>query len=515
MRKSIVILLMCVLAVHMLPAVAQKPVRIEIPTKEDTDPFNLVNCGGQGAFVFYPTAQNIGKDSIVWSFHMFDKNLQEKWTKGIGLDRSCLFVGSSYKANDTIVYLLFRDDRKKEGTNTVICTVNLRSTLVTEIKGQLKSMANATHFDVAGNYAFISLQTIKKSEVDLCRMSLKTAEVTLFNIPEKDKSEILDMAVNHSNRSISVITKTEDNQIGMTVFGYDGNVMYAVDFRKMSGKRAINTAEVILTGKGKGLVFGVYGSASERGWNSEIGDQTPLAAGYFAAGFEKGQQTFVNYYNFSEFRDFFRYINGDDAVRLKKRSFLKGKKDDKERETALNYHMLIHPVIRRDSSFILAGEAYYPEYHSVTNMMYDYYGRPIPTSYSVFDGFRYSVAFIASFDSLGTMRWSNGMEMRGILTSLLNRKFSSAYDGDNMVMMYNAEGSLALKTIKGNEIIEQSAFTTIGMLHYNDKVVKDYLSTVAPWYDNFYMAYGYHSIRNNDLSNSRRTVFYINKIAFR
>ena len=81
--------------------------------------------------------------------------------------------------------------------------------------------------------------------------------------------------------------------------------------------------------------------------------------------------------------------------------------------------------------------------------------------------------------------------------------------------MYNAEGSLAMKTIRGNEVIEQSAVTPIGMLHANDKVVKDYLSTVAPWYDDFYIAYGYHSIRNNDLSNSRRTVFYINKIAYR
>jgi hypothetical protein len=513
MRKSVVILLLCVLAVHMLPAVAQKPLRIEIAAKEDTDPYNLVNCEGFGAFVFFPTAQNIGKDSIVWSFHLFDINLQEKWNKGIGLDRNYLLVGSSFKARDTTVFLLFQDVRKKEGTNVVVFTVNLLRSVVREMKGQVNAMANVTHFEVSQNYAFLTTET-KKGEADLCRLSLKTAEVMHFNIPEKNDTEILNLALDPVNRTVSVISKIAENQLKLTVYSYEGSEMGTVDFRKMSSKREINTAEVIQTGPGKGLVFGVYGSANNRGWISDVGDMTPLAAGYFVAGFEKGQHKFVNYYNFSEFRDFFRYVNGDDAVRLKKRSFLKGK-DDNDRETSLNYHMLIHPVLQQDSSFILAGEAYYPEYHTITNMMYDYYGRPIPTSYSVFDGFRYAVAFVASFDSSGTMRWSNGMEMRGILTNLLNKKFSSIFDGKDLVMMYNAEGSLAMKTIMGNEVIEQSASTALGMLHKNDKVVKDYLSTITPWYEDFYLAYGYQSIRNNDLSNSRRNVFYINKIAYR
>lgn len=515
MRKIIVIVFLLFIVAHMLPAWAQKPLRIEIAAKEDTDPFNLVNCGGLGAFVFFPTSQEVGKDSIVWSFYMFDKNLQEKWNNGIGIGRNYIFAGSLFKQKTSTVYLLFQDGRKKEGVNAVVFTVDLSGAIVKEIKGQLTALANIEHFEVAENNAFISLET-NKGDIDLCRMSLKTAEIAHFNIPEKDKSVILNLRLNPLSRSISVISKMKEGQVKLTEFGYDGTILKTVDFSKMSSKKEINTAEEVQTGKGKGLIFGVYGSENYRGRNSGIEDRNPLAAGYFVAGFEDNQNSFVKYYNFSEFRDFFRYVNGEDAIRLKKRSFLKGKdKDDEDRETALNYHMLIHPLQQRDSSFILAGEAYYPEYHTVTNMMYDYYGRPVPTSYSVFDGFRYTVAFIASFDSSGAMRWSNGMEIKGVLTNMLNRKFSSVFEGEDVVMMYNAEGSLAMKTIRGNEVVEQSALTTIGMLHANDKVVKDYLSTIEPWYDDFFIAYGYHSIRNNDLSNSRRTVFYINKIAYR
>lgn len=515
MRKIIKIILLSILAANILPTEAQKPLRIEIAAKEDTDPFNLVNCAKFGALVFFPTTQEVGKDSNIWSFYMYDQNLMEKWNKGIGIGSNYSFAGSSFKAYDSTVYLLFQDGRKKEGVNAVVFTVDIGKSTVKEIKGQMTAMANFEHFEVDENYAFITMET-NKGDADLCRMSLNTADVVHFNIPEKDNCVILNLALNPANRSISVMSKIKNGQIKLTTFSYDGDILGAVDFSKMNSKKEVNTAELIQTRQGKGLVFGVYGSANHRGRNSEIEDRNPLAAGYFVAGFENNQNTFIYYYNFSEFRDFFRYINGEDAIRMKKRNFLKGKdKDDEDRESALNYHMLVHPVMQRDSSFILAGEAYYPEYHTITNMMYDYYGRPIPTSYSVFDGFRYSVAFIASFDSSGAMLWSNGMEMRGILTTLLNKKFLSVFDGNDIAMMYNAEGSLAIKIIRGNEVLEQSASTPIGMLHANDKVIKDYLSTIEPWYGNFYLSYGYHSIRNNDLSNSRRNVFYINKIAYR
>ena len=176
MRKIILILLLSIISAIMIPVMAQKPLRIEIAAKEDTDPFNLVNCGVLGALVFFPTAQEVGKDSIVWSFNMFDVNLRDKWNKGIGIGRDYIFVGSSYKINDATAYLLFQDVNKKEGMNAVVFMVNPMVSTVKEIKGQLTVMANARHFLVAEDYAFISLET-KKGDVDLCRMSLITADV--------------------------------------------------------------------------------------------------------------------------------------------------------------------------------------------------------------------------------------------------------------------------------------------------------------------------------------------------
>jgi hypothetical protein len=519
MRKILLFFLLINISVsYDLMAQAIKPLRVEIATKEDSDPFTMINCRESGALVFFKTVQEVGKDSIVWSFYMFDKNLREAWNKGIGIGEDYRYVDRSCQADDSLVFILFQDARKSEDKNVVILTVNVKSGVVLEVKGLISSKATIDHFAVDKNFAFITL-TNNNKEVELVRISFKTADVLQFTLPDKEKSQILDLRPIPANNRIDIVSKMVESKTSSSMilrtFSYDGSLINSVTFEKSNSNKSFNTAEILSTGSGKGLIFGVYGNSSSRIKSSgPYDDQNPPSSGYYVAGFKDGNSLFINYFNFSEFRDFFRFINGDDAVRLKKKSIDKNKNDE-DKNVDLNYHFLVHPVIRRDSSFVIVGEAYYPEYHTVTNMMYDYYGRPMPTSYSVFDGFRYSSAFIASFDSLGAMRWSNGMEMQGILTNFLNRKFMCSFDGADAVLIYNAGGALTAKTIRRNEVLDQNSSVPLAMLHVNDKVIKEYLSSIEPWYDDFFIASGYHSIRNNDLPDSRRTVFYLNKIAYR
>jgi len=495
-----------------------KPLRIEIAAREDSDPYTLINCKEKGALVFFQTVQEVGVDSLVWSFYMFDKNLKEVWSKGIGLGKNYRYVDNSRIANDSLVFLLFQDKRQTEGENIVILNVNFANGIVLEVKGLISAKSRIDHFAVDDGYAFIAL-TKNNGDAELDRMSFRTGDILQFVLPDSDKSSILDLRLNPKNQHVAVANKVFESRTssGMVLmdYNYDGVLVNSVVFDKSNSRRSFNTGEIVYTEPAKGLIFGVYGNATARNnkGSDSNEDQNPPSAGYYIAGFENGERLYINFYNFSEFRDFFRYINGDDAVRLKKKSI--EKKNEEDKESDLNYHFLVHPVIQCDSSYVMVGEAYYPEYHTVTNMMYDYYGRPMPTSYSVFDGYRYTSAFVASFDSLGVMHWSNGMEMQGILTNYLNKKLSCTFDGDDAVLIYNSGGVLTAKTIKGSEVLEQNTSVPIAMLHVNDKVVKEYLSTIEPWYGDFFIAYGYHSIKNNDLSDSRRTVFYLNKIAYR
>jgi hypothetical protein len=168
-----------------------------------------------------------------------------------------------------------------------------------------------------------------------------------------------------------------------------------------------------------------------------------------------------------------------------------------------------------EGQFIITSEAYNPEYHTNTQMSYDYYGRAFPTSYQVFDGFRYSHAFIAGFDSSGNMLWNNGMEMRDILTKYLNRKLNFVFDKDEIVLFYNANNKVASKVIKGNTIVDNTSYTSLVPLRNTDQPVDEYLGTIEHWYGDYFIATGYQTIRNNYLESNKRNVFYISKMAFR
>ena len=81
-------------------------------------------------------------------------------------------------------------------------------------------------------------------------------------------------------------------------------------------------------------------------------------------------------------------------------------------------------------------------------------------------------------------------------------------------MAYNREGKIGAKMIRGTEVVEGLERYPLESSYTNDKIVTDTKSNMEYWYDNYFIAYGFQTIRNNSLPNSKRVVFYINKVAY-
>ena len=227
----------------------------------------------------------------------------------------------------------------------------------------------------------------------------------------------------------------------------------------------------------------------------------------------------MQYFNFINFANAFKYLNDPEALRSKRKADKASKKEQADgtvdKEYSLNFRLLMHPLTLANGKFVLMAEAYNPEYHTMTQMVYDYYGRAIPSTYSVFDGFRYTNAFIAGFDSSGNMAWSNGMEMRDILTTYLNKRMNLHPDNGELILFYNANGKLAYKTIQGATVVENTSLTPISPKRQTDQLVSEYMSSAEFWYGDYFRASGYSSLRNNYLDENKRNVFYLTKLAFR
>ncbi len=530
---------------------SSNPLRIEIPAPNASDPFNYVTAGRNGVCIFYPTINETGKDSISWSFIMTDEKLKEAWRQQVPLHEDVTYL-KSLSTTDAI-YILFHDTKRNKDGNIFVFVISPLKKEITEFRGMIPDKAEVVDFDIWNAYAFIGYNN-RKGQPGIIGLSLGKEANRSYEITAEKDALLLDIAVDTIRREIfatyKIQTSSSRNHLFVNRYNSPGALINTYDFSGQVERRNFNSAQFIPLGEGNGLVAGTYGfntSSTRRQYDyydnyynnyyynyyspyylrqsnyNANDDKTPVSDGYFTASVTNGVAGNVNYFNFSGFNNAFKYITNVNALRVKVRSSRKTDKsndvepteniDDNDR--TLNLRLLTHDVLINKGEFVITAEAYSPEYHTNTQMSYDYYGRAFPTSYQIFDGFRYSHAFVAGFDSSGAMLWNNGMEMRDILTKYLNRKLNCLFDNEETTLFYNANNKIAFKTIKGNTIVENTSYTTLPPIRGTDKHLDEYLGTIEHWYDDFFIATGYETIRNNYLETNKRNVFYISKMAFR
>jgi hypothetical protein len=545
MIKRTIFLSLLLLVSFFTQAQTQQPIRFEVPTRSGTSPFNYVACGEDGVCLFYPTIEETGKDSISWSFYLLDRNLQQVWQKKIPLREDVSFLKSIYRNN--CIYLIFHDTKRNEIGNISVLFIIPSKQIITEHRSDIPYKADIIDFEVLNDLVFIGYNE-NKGKPGLIAFSLIDGQKRNYEISTEDDALLLDVAVDSIYKDVYATYKVQKTSTRNTLYvnKYDlsSALRSTTSFEGEIEKRIINSAEYVPMSGSRGLVTGCYGY-SNRGrrtydyyndyynyyyYNSLYNrpytydankDNTPVSDGYFTAAVGDSIQPTLRYYSFVDFVNALKITSDMDVLRLRKRSEKREKNgltgEDNtvdDNGNSLNYRLLMHPVIAADGKFLLLGETYYPEYHTMTQMVYDYYGRAFPSTYSVFDGFRYSNAFLAAFDSTGVKVWDNGMEMRDILTTFLNQKMNYVFNGREMTLFYNANGKLAVKTIKDSETLDNTEYISIAPKRQTDQVTSEYLGTMEHWYDNYFLASGYQTIRNNYLNENKRNVFYLNKMAF-
>jgi hypothetical protein len=255
------------------------------------------------------------------------------------------------------------------------------------------------------------------------------------------------------------------------------------------------------------MILGAYGNIAARipGMNEYFGIES---SGTFATRIIQGQQEYMNYYNFMEFNNLKAGVNARDYYRLQK------KKTRETNEYSVNYELLFHDPIQRDSSVILFMEAFYPEFRTVSDISYDYWGRPVTQTYTVFDGYRIFNTILAAFDYKGELRWDNSLEINISPSGQLLKRSSCYFDGEPSLIFYNDGFRISYRVYIENTELEGFTRADLETLHNGDRISAAGYNTMTHWYNQYFLAFGYHTIQNNLLPDkNERTVFYINKIA--
>jgi len=292
------------------------------------------------------------------------------------------------------------------------------------------------------------------------------------------------------------------------------------EIKEYSNKGALNSTIKLKSNPSKDLIDGKVMQINESekifiGTYSKIlknrKNSSGMAHGMCFSLIVDNKQEFVKYYDFQDFKNFYKTVFG---------KYNKKKVDRKKRrgkESALGYSLLVHDeIIIQNNEYIMVAEAYYPEYRTYTT--YDAKTGQSTTHY-VFIGYRYTHAVIAAFDKDGELLWDNVFEIMNIryVFSLRERvKVLKNGEGEEVVLVYNYGGRLHSKVIQGSEVIEKKQSTEIEAKNSRDKVKGDWDSDMEYWYDDYFIAWGYQRIKNKQKGKGKRKrhVFYFTKIEY-
>jgi len=497
-----------------LNAQAQRknPLRVELNANLDMESYQLVPCREHGLLVFFESdKRGSGIDTKVWHFAFYDKNFQQKWLADTALITGMKFKGFSHFGEHT--YLLFADtDRQKSGYNIQILKLDYGENIFETIEVPGPEKSEPMHFSIHEGKALVALNNNNYAPailmVDLVNGTSRqlAPELQGLNIIQQLKYDSTSHKIylvldNYLNK--------KQNEIQILKMDASGTMENSRSIKTAMENKVINEARIAKIHADTVILMGTYSNNATRIGDKE--DETgPETAGYFITRFEGEKEVFINYYNFLEFEEMFRSLSSKTVADLRRKAEKQKNRGD---EYSLDYTLLLHDVIRHNGNYVLLSEAYYPEYRTVTNMYYDYYGRPIPQTYTVFDGYNYISGIAASFTPDGEMVWNDGIEIQDILTFNLVKYLENFPSGNEVALFYTSQNKLYYKItgeIAGNPL----QHITIEKKYKGDKLMEDLGNRITHWYGNYFICYGYQKIRNNRISGGKRTVFFFNKLAF-
>ncbi len=517
-----------------------KPLRVEIEAKYNSDSYVIIPFGENGVILFFQSTESIDKTNHKWYFTLYDTDFKEVWTKEQAVNKGFRFMFFDYSEQYLYIYLENKYSSGSKG-NFQILKIDVVNSSISTFNSEISKKSTITGFKVINDVAMLSGYTLPSKGktisqtvlsftlvplitgmnlkryqplIYLYDMASKTGKIVENEYPAQAYVDGLTKDTLQSSYLLSIknFIPRKTNIMHIDEYNISGEKLSTISLTTNNEKRKLNTAKVASLNQNEKVIIGTYNNNTKgNSANPAFSGFSEGSNGIYVANTNNNIQQNITFYNFSKFKSFYSYLTARRTFKMIKKAT---KLEAKGKEILYDYKLLVHDIIERDSSYIMIAEAYYPEYHQVHRTTFDIYGRPTTTTEMVFDGYRYTNAIIACFNKKGEILWENSFDMFNILTFNLHERIKVLIDGEDIVLAYNYAGDIASKVIQGNDVIESKEYTKIETSYNNNKVINDYDSDMEYWYGNYFISYGYQRIRNKQMDKSRRTVFYFNKIAF-
>jgi hypothetical protein len=397
-------------------------------------------------------------------------------------------------------------------------------------------------FEATDNIVFLSGMVKQVPVILYTDLTNKRSKVlpTAFKSNSEVQSMELDTLSKRINITFAVGKKAKDYELVVKSFDLDGNAATEIQLNSENEFAMMNGRLNTISEKDQ-IMFGTYGYKNTIG-----GNKGPYSQGIYLTKITGDEIAEIKYYDFTDFKNYFGYLNQKQREKQEKKV---ADKKGKGKELKLSHRMLVHEVIKQGDKYILVAESFYPEYRynnfnpygfggmggfggfspfyspffnpyrwgygnfGLYSPFSNYYGyRSFNNNRETFDGWNYTHGIVAAFDSTGNLLWDNSIEFKNLKTPILKEKIKLSIDGELITMSYTNKGEIFTKSFKNGITVDELKSKSVDTANNGDSVKRTDTDEIDIWYENYFLATGVQKIANEE--NGRRNVFYMNKVSF-
>lgn len=486
-----------------------QPLRIELECQQGVEPYVSVPCGVYGALIMYPTLEE-NENSVVWTFMLVDVNFKLVWSVPYNIGKDLKF--RHQELEEETLYLAFsKSGKTNEETNLQILRIELPTGKSSDLKATIEGRPQASQMKASRNAVVVGIEKSKGS-ANIIYFDFNTQTKTHVPFILTDDHRLLNIDFNNETNQYCIISSYEPKKYTQSLNCIFWNPLSTTyDSIAISGfqeNNVVQHAQWVHSGDSINIIIGGY-LDNYRSRNGYMDDYGTRYSGLFS--YDLNNNISLTFFPLADLNNIIRLLSVNDIQTSRK-----NKKRQEDKKNDINLFLVFHDIQIHGSEIILLVENYRPQFHTVSSMAYDYYGRPLTTYYDVFDGYRYTNAIVCAFDAEGKISWTNDMDIRDVTVDKNKQISTIVQDNEYYVMAFAGIGNVASQVIMKDEIIDEITITKVDHLFSKDRLMETGTATISHWYGQYFLVDGYQTIQNSRVTESgKRTVFYLNKMAYK
>ncbi|AKD03330.1 hypothetical protein POKO110462_16930 [Pontibacter korlensis] len=490
--RNLLTLLFSLILVPLWAQEPTQPVRLELPFEPEDVEVEVIAFPDSSLLVYHKTS-NPWETDATFHFTKYDSQLEEVWTDTANIAPDSDYI--RYYTAEPFTYLVFGSDNLRDYT---FIRVHNKTGNIWHKKFNLDPLEDIYEYKVLhGNY-FIIGRNRKDGKSVLMHLNPLSGEANLLPSVYGEQSSFSDLLADAGqNRVDAVITESNGRVSRLQVKSFDANGKLLNNYFIIQKEdRNLLNAEITPGDTTEKMLIGTYGTRDLR-----------FAQGFYATPLAS-RVVEGNFYSLLQLRNFLKYMKPRREERTRRRE---EKRLKSGRGPGFHYRLLLHDLIVTPHGYILAAEAYYPQYSNPRNssLALDFDNRP----YRLPDGIKRTHAVALGFDKNGILLWDNMFPLPGITTFELTHVVEvQRLSGGRVVMAYPDNNKIIYHIMDDYRYNDEK--TELELLTYDEEEKVQYTSQagIIRWYGNSMAAFGFQRIKAKGAN--FRSVFYVNKITF-